>query len=1077
MKIIKGMGGGGGGSSDPAPAPTPRTPVEAPDTLSSKQYARFLDVLSEGEIGGLVNGLRSVYYNQVPLQNANGTYNFQGVSVVERKGTQSQSYVPGFPAVEVETNVGVEVKSESPIIRNITSSIVDHVRVTLSVSALVASDTNTGDRNPTSVIIKISLQVDGGSYVQYVYDTIAGKTESKFQKAYLISLPAGTSYNIKVERLTPDSESIALRNNTFWDSYTTIVDTKFALPNTAYLATSIDASMFNSIPTRGYECMGKVDVKIPANYNPYTRTYSGVWDGTFKTDWTNDPAWIYYDIITSPRYGLGEYIDSSQVDKWTLYEISKYCSEYVPDGFGGVEPRFSCSIYIQTREEAHKVLQSLASVFRGVSYWGGGSIMTFQDAPSNTFAYFNPSNVINGEFSYQGTSAKNRVNSVLVSWNDPVEQYRQKFEYVEDEESIARYGTISTEVPAFGCTSRGQAHRVGKSVIYTDKYETEVISFATGLEGFSEHIAPGTLIKTVDPNRSGIRFGGRVVSATTSEITLDDEVEIESGVDYILTCVLPDGSSEDLQVIKSPGTTNVLEVSPAFSEAPTSAAIWTLTSSNVEPEMWRIISISEADNGVIEISALSYNPSKYALIDYDAAFEPLNTTLIPAGTVAPPTNITYVESLYKVSTSTASSKISLSWQGNTPYYDVVYSKEGEASEVKRVTEASFEILNTSPGTYYVSVYSVDALLNRSTPTNITISTLGLYKTPADVTGFNMVALNGQAHLSWDKSTDLDVIVGGYARIRYAKNIAEPLWDRSIDIGPQVPGGSTQTVLPLMNGTYLIKWVDGKGISSVNPTVITTTASSVINLNVFEELQESPTFGGTHENTAVVIGGMLLDSSETIDEQLENMDNWPRLSALGGISTEGTYYFENDIDLGGVLVSRLSVDMVVQGLEALDYISERGLVSGWVSVDGAVIDNITSSIEMRFTNDDPTGSPVWSNWTKFIIGDYTARAFQFRVVLKTLDPTQNIIVSELKVVVDMPDRVYTGEDIESGIGTYTVTYPQEFKISPNIGITAQDMSTGDYYRITNKSTAGFDITFYNSSASVVNRTFDHYSKGY
>jgi predicted phage tail protein len=348
-------------------------------------------------------------------------------------------------------------------------------------------------------------------------DIISGKTISRYQKSYSIALPAGGPWDVRLRRITDDATTANIQNKTYWDSYTEIIDAKLRYPNSAICGIEIDAQQFNNIPSRGYEIDG-ILIKVPVNYDPITRTYSGVWNGTFKTAWSNNPAWVFYDLITTNRYGLGDFIAESQVDKWALYQIAQYCDEMIDDGFGASEPRFTVNLYLQTREEAYRVLNNLASTFRAINYWSSGAVTTVQDAPSDPIALFTAANVIGGAFNYQGSSARTRHTVALVSWNDPEDSYAQKVEYVADDEGIARYGVQQTDVVAFGCTSRGQAHRFGKSILYTERMESEVISFRTGLDGVL--VYPGAVINTHDVIRAGKRFGGRIMAATDSDITL-----------------------------------------------------------------------------------------------------------------------------------------------------------------------------------------------------------------------------------------------------------------------------------------------------------------------------------------------------------------------------------------------------------------------------------------------------------------------------------------------------------------------------------------------------------------------------
>jgi hypothetical protein len=688
-ETIKGSGGGGGKGGGGGSG---RVAQESPDSLRSIAYAQVLDLVAEGEIEGLANGLKSVYFNNTPLQNDSGSYNFSGATVSSTTGTQGQSYIAGFPSVENENGVVVEVSYGVPITRQISNSEVDAVRVRVSTPQLTSQNTTNGDISGTTIQYAIDIQSNGGGYVPQIlgsdwstgtinivsgtsakanqpiyrmqisaidyannasisaqyklqssgtwlssgisvsqdtnttdtsyydpeygyvsssetatittftmptqasglwemrlivssgsasissangnygtpYATISGKTTSKYERTHRIELTGDAPWDIRVRRLTADSTVSSLQNKTFWESYTEIIDGKFRYPNSAIVGIRIDASQFDSIPTRSYD-LKLLKVKIPSNYNPTTRVYTGIWDGTFKVAWTDNPAWCFYDLITNTRYGLGDFIPESQVDKWTLYAIARYCDESVRNGFGGFEPRYTCNLYLQNREEAFKVVNNMASIFRGMPYWSSGSITLGYDAPSDPVYQYTNSNVIEGLFTYKGSSLKARHTVALVTWNDPDDFYRQKVEYVEDAEGIARYGIIQTEVVAVGCTSRGQANRVGRWILFTEQSETEVVAFKTGLDG--NQIRPSDVIQIADNDRIGARFGGRLTSATSNSIVADQDISSISGITGgSLSVILPSGSLETKDILSVSGTT--ITIDGNFSQIPSINAVW-----------------------------------------------------------------------------------------------------------------------------------------------------------------------------------------------------------------------------------------------------------------------------------------------------------------------------------------------------------------------------------------------------------------------------------------------------------------------------------------------------------------------
>lgn len=745
-ELIIGAGGGGKGGG----GASARVAQEAPDSLRSKAYARVVDLISEGEIEGLVDGLQSVYLDDTPIQNADGTTNFSGVTLETRDGTQQQSYVPGFSSVENEVPVGVEIKASQPVVRSITDPDVDAVRIKVSVGQLTNQDTTNGDLNGSSVSFSIDRQVSGGGFVEVINDTISGKTTTKYQRSYYVPLTGNGPWEIRVRRITADSTSSAIQNKTYLDSYTEVVENKLRYPNSALVALRVDASQFSAIPRRSYD-MKLLRVRVPVNYDPGTRTYSGVWNGTFKIAWTDNPAWCFYDLVTSTRYGLGGYIPESQVDKWALYRVAQYCDQLVPNGLGGFEPRFTCNLYLQTREQAYKVVQDMASIFRGMVYWSGGAITVTQDAPSDAVYQFAPGNVVDGEFAYQGSSAKARHTVALVTWNDPDDFYRQKVEYVEDAAGIARYGIVQSDVVALGCTARGQAHRVGKWLLFSEQSESEIVTFRTGLEGAV--VRPGDIIKVADPVRGGMRLGGRIAAATASTVTLDQELPAD--LPWRLSVVLPNGTVEERLVGPISGRT--LTVTIPFSSVPQVDAIWMLASSIIEPQLFRVVSVAERDPGVHEVTALAHNPSKYAAIEEGLALQPRSITVL-SDIPPPPTGLAMLESLYRVKDQ-AQVLVQVSWTEvqTAIAYRLSYRVAGGNFVSLPLTSANYaEIRDAQEGQYEFSLRAIGITRKESIPATLSGVVLGKTLPPSDVTGFTVQRRVSDLMIAWDELQDADL---------------------------------------------------------------------------------------------------------------------------------------------------------------------------------------------------------------------------------------------------------------------------------------------------------------------------------
>ncbi|KVS16054.1 host specificity protein J [Burkholderia multivorans] len=624
LKRISGAKGGGGGGGG-----------ESPDSLHSTARAKVLDIIGEGPIVGLVNGMQSVYLDGTPIQNADGSVNFQNYTVDVRTGTLDQDYMPGFPAVERETAVGIPLTSDAPWVRQVQNTQLTAVRIRFGVPALQKSDPSAGVFG-YRVEYAIDLSVDGGSYAEVLRGAFDGKTTSLYERSHRIELPrAKTGWLVRVRRITPNAHSSLIADTVNIEAITEVIDRKLRYPMTALVGMTFDARSFSQVPVRSYHVRGLI-VRVPSNYDPETRTYSGVWDGTFKPAWTNNPAWIFYDLLLNERYGLGKSVDASMVDKWGLYEIARYCDVMVSDGKGGVEPRFACNCVIQSAADAFKVLQDIASVFRGIAYWGPGAVVASADMPSDPVYVYTAANVIDGSFRYVGSERKTRYTVALVSYNDPSNQYKQAVEYVPDEDGIARYGVVKTQVTAFGCTSQAQAHRVGQWILLTSRYEAGTVSFQVGMDGVL--VGPGQVIAIADPRKAGRRIGGRIRSAAGAVVVLDKAPAVAPGDRF--TAILPSGVAQS-RVVKSVDGDSLTLVD-RFDADPVPGAVWMLESDALAAQLYRVVSVQESDEeGQIAytITATRHEPGKYAAIDDGAQIQQRPVTVVPPSVQAPPSNV------------------------------------------------------------------------------------------------------------------------------------------------------------------------------------------------------------------------------------------------------------------------------------------------------------------------------------------------------------------------------------------------------------------------------------------------------
>mgnify|MGYP006274710403 CR=1 FL=1 len=1064
-------GGGGGGGKGGGGGSSTRTPTEAADNLNSTAYAKLVDLLCEGEIQGLRDGLKSIYFNNTPLQNADGSYNFQNVTVVTRNGTQNQSYVPGFDDVSDEKGVGVTVQQATPVVRTITDTTVNAVRVTITVPAL-QSFNDQGDINGTEVQLQIAVQYNGGGYTTVIDDTIAGRTADSYQRDYLVNLAGTFPVDIKVTRITADSGSAKLSNAFSWSSYTEITYAKLKYVNSALVALRVDAEQFNSIPSRSYLIRG-LKVRIPSNAtvdmvtHPGRLTYAGVWDGTFQAaTYTNDPAWCLFDLLTSTRYGFGDHISSAQLDKWAFYTASVYSNQLVFDGYGSTEPRFSCNVNIQTQEDAYKLINDMCSVFRVMPYWSTGSLTISQDKPGDPAYLFTLANVSEEGFNYQGSSQKTRATVAVVKYFD-LELRDEAYEVVEDQAAIARYGVITKEITAFACTSRGQARRLGEWLLYSEGYETEVVNFIASIDA-GVVVRPGQIIEISDPVRAGMRRGGRIVSATTTTVTVDDttQTDLSAGASPTLSVVLPDGTVETRAVVLRNGA--VLTVSPAYSAAPNPNSVWIYQTSDVQTSTWRVLTVQEQDGAQYAISALAHNASKYDYIERDVPLQQRDVTNLNAPPNAP-SNLRGSELLYE-SNDRVLSKLLVSWQPvvTIRQYLIRYRRQSDNWSTATVERPDYEILDTTPGSYEIQVYSINAAGKQSIqPANLTFIAYGRTAAPSDVTGVSLVPIDeASAILSWNLAPDLDVRVGGKVLIRHSPALVSATWDQATDIVPSAAGSQTQKQVPLLEGTYLLRFEDSSAVRSVNTaTVVVDLPAPQPRLLVeeFAEDQITPTpFTGTKVDMSYDAGldGLILNSS------------------AGLVLGEGSYQFSSTLDLGGVFDANLQRRFVTRAYLPNGLWDDKpGLIDDWPLIDEDNLDGVNATLYVRSTPDNPSSSPTWGAWREFANAILRGRGFQFKMIATSSDPAQNIVIDELGALVELQQRVEQSATITSGTGTYSVVYANAFYQAPSVGITGFDMATGDYFTIASVTRTGFQVTFRNSAGTAVSRQFTYTAIGY
>ncbi|CZV08589.1 Phage-related protein%2C tail component [Enterobacter hormaechei] len=694
-KVLKGRKGGSSSS---------RTPTEQPDDLQSVAKAKILVALGEGEFAGQLTG-KDIYLDGTALENADGSQNFSGVTWEFRAGTQAQKYIQGIPGTENEISVGTEVSSATAWTRTFTNTQLSAVRLRLKWPSLFKQE-NDGDLVGYSVNYAIDLQTDGGTWQTVLNTSVTGKTTSGYERSHRIDLPqAGSTWTIRLRKITSDANSAKIGDTMTLQSFTEVIDAKLRYPNTALLYIEFDSSQFNgSIPQISCEPRGRV-IRVPDTYDPETRTYSGTWTGAFKWAWTDNPAWIFYDLVVSDRFGLGHRLTAANIDKWTLYQVAQYCDQMVPDGKGGngTEPRYTCNVYIQDRNDAYTVLRDFAAIFRGMTYWGGDQIVALADMPRDVDYSYTRANVVGGRFTYSSSTTKSRYTTALVSWSDPGNAYADAMEPVFEQALVARYGFNQLEMTAIGCTRQSEANRKGRWGILTNNKD-RVVSFDVGLDGNIPQ--PGYIIAVADELLSGKVMGGRISAVNGRVIKLDRVADAAPGDRLILN--LPSGASQSrtIQAVNGESVT----VTTAYSETPQAEAVWVVESDELYAQQYRVVSVSDNDDGTFSITGAWHDPDKYARIDTGAIIDQRPVSVIPPGNQSPPANIV-ISSFSVVQQNISVETMRVSWDQaqNAIAYEAQWRRnDGNWVNVPRSSTTSFDVPGIYAGRYLVRVRAINA---------------------------------------------------------------------------------------------------------------------------------------------------------------------------------------------------------------------------------------------------------------------------------------------------------------------------------------------------------------------------------
>ncbi|EOH2999542.1 host specificity protein J [Citrobacter freundii] len=737
--IIKGRGKGGSNQT--------RTPVEAPDSIQSIARAKVLIALGEGEFAGGLDG-KNIFLGDsssyTPLQNADGSYNFSNVKYEFRSGTQDQDYIQGFPGIENELQVSYELKQAVPYVRAVSNTQLSALRIRLGWPTLLLQKNN-GDKVGTRVEYAIDLSVDGGPYETVINGAVDDKTTSLYERSHRVNLPkASTGWQLRVRRITPDSTSVNVVDIMRVVAVTEIIDAKLRYVNTALLYVEFDAKQFpNGIPQVVCNPKGRI-IRVPDTYDPETRTYSGTWEGVFKWAWTDNPAWIYYDIILNERFGLGQRIDATQIDKWELYRIAQYCDQPVPDGRGGsgTEPRFRCNVYIQDRNDAWTVLRDLAGIFRGMTYWGDNKMYVLADMPRDVWHIYNHSSVVEGKFTFADPSETTRNTAALVNWSDPANHYKDTPEPVYDNDLAMRFDYRQLEMTAIGCTRQSEANRRGRWALLTNGIG-EVVTFSTGMD-----VPPvGEVIGVAANELAGRTIGGRVSAVNGRNITLDRAADVKAGNRLFLN--LPSGIAQARTVQAVNG--NTVTVTTSYSETPEAECNWGVDSDDLFIALFRVTGTRDNNDGTFEVTGTTYNPDIYPAVDTGARLDERPISVIPPGVQTPPGNIV-VDSYSTVNQNIAITTMRVAWdavQGAVAYEAEWRRDSGNWVTVPRTSSLGFEVQGIYSGRYLVRVRAVNtsdvsSVWAISSEVNLT----GKVGKPPKPVGFATTPINWGVRLNW-----------------------------------------------------------------------------------------------------------------------------------------------------------------------------------------------------------------------------------------------------------------------------------------------------------------------------------------
>ena len=1092
--------------------------------LSSKQFNTIVELLGEGEIEGsataskasITDKTSTAYFNafkkdiflngtQVLQEAASNTapedsdFNFKDVGFDFRLGTSSQAFIDGISNIETETVIGTTVTTSIPVTHTVSSSDINAVRVTLRFPSMQKFESD-GDINGVEVNLLIKTIENDGTTTTVINDTVKGRSTNAYFRDYIVKLKSTTSFPvvIRVERVTADSSDATLVNAFQFQQATNIIFEQNAYANTAHVALRFNAEQFPRVPKRVFRIRGR-KIKIPHNATVDLQTgaisYAGTFNGTFKTDkeWTTDPAWILYDLLTDTRAGCG--IAESNLDKFSFKTVSEYCGTSVDagNGDGSTEPRFSCNVNITQRQEAYGLINSLCSVMRVMPFYSAGGIAISQDSPKDPSYIFTNANVTEAGFLYAGSSLKTRHTVINVSYFDMTTQEVDVETVEADSATQTKYGVVIKNIKAFATTSRNQARRLGRWFLYNEQNSGETCSFSTTAAA-GVLVRPGDVIEISDRLKAGVRRGGLLKSVTsTTVVVLDDSdnTDIPSlGDSPTISIILPDGSLEEKTISAISGTT--ITVLSAFSAAPNQHAPYILETSNLQTTTWRVISVKENDDKTFSITALSHDSGKYAFVEDGSALPTRNISVLTRVLNAPE-GLRVDEKIVTINNK-AVSKLILDWQtqSGASKYEVQYRfANGDFKKIETLSSDA-EIINSDAGEYEIRVFSFNGLGQPSRqPATLTFTAVGKTAPPSDITNLTYEPISDkEIRLRWDAVPDQDVRAGGRIHVRHSpKTDGSGTFQDATDLVFALSGASTEKVVPLLEGEYILKTQDDGdrfGTGETSLVIDLPEAQPKLLVQARREDQDSPAFQGSKTNVGFDSGaGSISLSGIGNFDDITDFDTENSIDDIGGVSATGTYLFNETLDLGAVF----SLDL--RKLIQTDSVYSNDLIDSVTDIDARQDFDGTASVDTNAevfvqTSQDATS---YSGFQKFANGTFKGRAFKFKCVLSTQDTNQDIRVSQLGYFAEFQRRTeQSTTTIASGSGAKSITFDSPFFTGtsallgansnpPAIGITAFNMASGDFFELSSITGTGFTVHFKNSSGSSVDRNFNFTAIGF